>query len=326
MELITSLYKIMLLLSAVVILLGFSLNAVSNSNKNAFSKMLVIMALVNITSIFIYLLNLKAVMSPVWSSAIIFLDTIIIVLNLTIAQYVYLAKISDDTKFEKLIINLFGVTFISECILLFLIYFFNSQNNLFQIDNKGFLWIFIPLSLLMFWGTIIPAIRSFRFIKSKQSGLVQLCILLLLNMLNNVSGFYFYIIQFPSKEFSTTLNMIANLVFAYYFGYFLLSEYFKSKKKIPETHKGDLKVIYTWEIFKTHIGSWSEARSYLLQCLPDLVTYIEQYQLSDLEKIHLCLKKLKITSKEVADIMNVSSRSVETQRYRINKKIEAGKS
>ena len=174
----------------------------------------------------------------------------------------------------------------------------------------------------MLWGTIMPALRSFHFIKSGKIGLVKYSALLILNMINNFSGFYFYVVKFPSKEISTTINMVANIVFAYYFGYFLLSEYFNSKKKLPETHKGDLKVIYTWESFKTHIGNWNEARSYLLQCLPDLVTYIEQHQLSDLEKTHLCLKKLKITSKEVADIMNVSSRSVETQRYRINKKIE----
>lgn len=313
----------MLLLSAVVMFLGFSLNVGFNVNKSAFSKMLIIMSLVNIISISIYLLNPKAGASSEWSLALVFLNTLVIILNLVIARYVYLAKISDDSKFEKLIIHLFGVTFLSDCILLFLIYFFNRQNNLFQTDSKEFLWIYIPLSLLMIWGTIVPVINAFRFIKNKQSGFRQLNLLLLLNMLNNIIGFYFYIIQFPSKESSTILNMIVNLGFAYYFGYFLLSEYFKSKKKNPATPKEDIKVIYTWDNFKTHLGSWSEARSYLLQCLPELVTDIDHYKLSDLEKIHLCLKKLKITSKEVADIMNISSRSVETQRYRINKKIES---
>jgi DNA-binding CsgD family transcriptional regulator len=314
----------MLLLSAVVLLLGFSLNLGFNVNKTPLSKMLLIMSLANIISISIYLVNMKGGISSEQRMVHVFFDTTILLLNLIIARYVYMAKISDDSKLEKLIVNLFGVTFISDCILIFLIYFFKHENNIFEIDNNGFFWIYIPLSILMIWGTIIPSIRLIRFIKNKQSGFIQLTILLLLNMLNNVVGFYFYIIQFPSKETGTILNMISNLGFAYYFGYFLLSEYFKSKKKTSNLNKEDVKVIYTWTIFKTHIGSWNEARSYLLQYLPELVTDIEQYQLSDLEKIHLCLKKLKITSKEVADIMNISTRSVETQRYRINKKIESG--
>lgn len=323
MELITSLYKIMLLLSAVVMLLGFLLNAGFNINKNAFSKMLIIMSLVNIISITIYLLNPKAVVTSDWSLAFVFVEVTILILNLVIAKYVLFAKISDDSKFEKLIISLFGVTFISDCILIFLIFFFNCQNNFFKIDSKGFLWIYIPLSILMIWGTIIPAIKSTLLIKNKKAGNTQLSILLLLNMLNNIVGFYLYIIQFPSKETSTILNMVANLGFAYYFGYYLLSEYFNSKKNILEPRNNGLKAIYTWGDFKTHIGSWNEARSYLLQCLPELAKEVDKYQLSDLEKIHLTLKKLNITSKEVADLLNISGRSVETQRYRINKKIES---
>lgn len=315
----------MLVLAATVMLLGFVLNSLFNLHKNAFNKMLMLMSIVNVLSIIIYLFNFKSSFPANWSFIIVFFDITIIILNLIISKYVLSSFLPDDSNFEKLILNLFGVTFLSDCLFIFLIYLFKAQSNFFNISNPGFLWIYIPLTMLMLWGTILPAIKYTRILlKNKQNQSLQLCILLILNLFNNLAGLLFYTLEFPSKESSIIINMIANLGFGYYLGYLSLREYFVSKKRIqlPKQSAETNTLIYTWDEYKTHLGNWSEARSYLLKCLPSIVHEIEQFSLSDLEKVHTSLKKLKVTSKEAAEALNVSVRTVETQRYRISKKID----
>lgn len=320
MEQITALYKIMLLLSAVVMLMGFILNLGKIGRHPSFVKMLLILAVVNIISIADYLLNLRPSASSDLSIPLVFMNSIILILNLIVANYIYKCFEDMNTKYEKQIINLFIFTFLSECMFIFIVFFFKSDTSFFNVENKGFPYIFGFISALMIWGTIIPGVKSINKILQKKSD-THLLFLLVLNMLNNIIGLYFYSLKFPTSEFSIFLNMIANLAFAYYFGYYLLSEYFKLKKTVIDPDLKQQGPTYSWQELRNHLSHWSETRSYLMHCYPAIVIEVEKYQLSDLEKVHLILKLLNVKAKEVAVALNISIRAVEMQRYRIGKKI-----
>lgn len=320
MEQITGLYKIMLLLSAVVMLMGFVLNLGKIGRHPSYIKMLLILAAVNIISIADYLLNFKPSPDSDLSIPLVFLNSIILILNLIIANFIYKCHHDLNVKYEKQIINLFIYSFLSECVLIFLVYFFKSDNSFFNIENDGFPYIFGFISLLMIFGTLVPGVKSIRklILKIPEK---RFLFLIVLNMFNNLIGLYFYSLKIPSKEIGIILNMFANLVFAYYFGYYLLSEYFSLKKIANVADSKPQGQTYSWLELKNHLSHWSETRSYLIQCYPEMVTEVEKYQLSDLEKIHLILKLLNVKAKEVAHVLNISVRAVEMQRYRIGKKI-----
>ena len=278
------------------------------------------MAFVNVFSISIYLLDLKSILNKNWNLFYVFLDITIIVLNIVIGYFTYLSK-KRDNEFEKLILNLFGITFISDCIVIFLISYFQTDINMLDVNSVGFWWITAFLTLLMIFGTIFPAIRSYLMYRLNKKETLSLLIILGLNLINNLVGFYSLTTSFLSNNFGVFLNIVTNLVFSYYLGYYLLREYFIRKKESVFSNVIESTPIYTWDEFKKHLRNWKEARSYLIKHTPEIVTDIEKYQLTDLEKMHLSLRKLKVSSKDAAEALNVSNRTVETQRYRISKKI-----
>ena len=189
-----------------------------------------------------------------------------------------------------------------------------------KIEDFGGLRLFL---LLMVFGTILPTIRAYLLYRLNKNETSRLLIILSLNLINNLVGFYLLIAQTTSNEIGIFLNLITNLSFSYYLGYELLREYFIRNKISSFTNLNEITQVYSWDEFKKHLGNWNEVKSYLMKHRPETLIDVEHYQLTDLEKIHLCLKKLKVSSKDAAEVLNVSIRTIETQRYRIGRKISS---
>jgi len=314
----------MLLFSAVVMLMGFLLNIQNRSNANYYDRALNILTIANIISITSFLLNISASPDSLLSIILTLTNATILVLNITLAYYVFKARDCDSVSYAKLILRLFLISFASIFSFILLIYFSKSETGFFSMDNKLFPITYGFVVLLSIWGSVIPGIKSILSISKRESQYFQINILLILNMLNNAIGLFFFTLKFPSTDTSLIMNMLINLIFAYYLGYYLISRYFNTKKLSIGEDSNFISSDFKWDELKTHLKNWNETRSYLSHCAPALVLETEKHHLSDLEKIHYCLKKLRITSKDVSEAMNISSRSVEMQRYRINKKIKLG--
>ena len=322
MNWITYLYKLLLCLSASGLMIGFLVNILFNKNKSDFTKMLMFMAFVNFASISIYFLNLYIKLGENWNLFYIFLNATIVILNIIIGHFTFLAK-GGKNEFDKLILTLFGSTFIFDTVIIFLIAFFEAKNKILYTQNGGFWWFTTFFSLLMFFGTILPTIRAYLLYRLNKNETSRLLIILSLNLINNLVGFYLLIAQTTSNEIGIFLNLITNLSFSYYLGYELLREYFIRNKISSFTNLNEITQVYSWDEFKKHLGNWNEVKSYLMKHRPETLIDVEHYQLTDLEKIHLCLKKLKVSSKDAAEVLNVSIRTIETQRYRIGRKISS---
>ncbi len=311
----------MLLLSAFAMLLGFSLHVFTKGNKSAGLKMILVMSVANFVSIVAYLLNLKPVNGLSWSVAIIFLNAIILILNLVIGFYVRQLFYKKNSLYYKQILNLFILSFISSIVLLSIAYIFKTEYHFFDISSNGFIFMFACATGLFVFGSFIPAAKSSITIVKKGNLFAKIDLLIILNFLNNLIGLYFYTFKFPSKDSSIVLNMLVNLAFAYYLAYFLLSEHFSGKSFVKDSESNLTLNNYSWMELQKHLSHWSETRSYLVISNPHIIEIVDNAKLSDLEKIHYTLRLLNLKAKDVAHAMNISTRAVEMQRYRINKKL-----
>lgn len=311
----------MLLLSAFAMMLGFSLHIFSKSNKSAGLKMILLMTIANFVSIVAYLLNLKPMTGMSWSVAIVFLNAIILILNLVIGFFVRQLFYKKNSLYYKQVLNLFILSFISSIILLSFAYIFKTEFNFFDISSKGFIYMFVCASGLFVFGSLIPVLKSSVTIFKKGNLFAKIDLLIILNFLNNLIGLYFYTFEFPNKDSSIVLNMLVNLAFAYYLAYFLLSEHFTNKHLVKEGESVINLNYYSWLELQKHLSHWSETKSYLMSSNPDLIEIVDSAKLSDLEKIHYTLRLLNLKAKDVAHAMNISTRAVEMQRYRISKKL-----
>lgn len=279
--------------------------------------MVLIMAVVNLASMLFFLV------SPLFERKdiiAIFSESLIIVLNMIIGRYIYLLRYKTAKSFESRIKHLFLVGFVSVCVLLFVIFYFDAQNNFLIKDSEGFWPVYLLILLLMFWGTVIPGILSILKINKNDSYKNRLNWLLVINMLNNLIGLLLYKLGVFDSDIGLLANMAINLVFAYYYGIFMLSYFFTTARILPEHNKSNTSE-YSWQQLSTHLHHWSETRLYLKEFEPEIVEQVDKLPLSDLEKIHLTLKRLNIKGKDVANALNVSLRAVDMQRYRINKKL-----
>lgn len=321
MDVFKNLYQVLILFSAGVILLGMILNLRIGRQISAAMKMLLILAVVNLGSMAMFLFHAKPDPGEDASVVYIFLDSVILLLNLIIGRYVYVLHTNEKSRFESQIKNLFLVSFAAECIFLILIFGFGAEEEILALNNNAFPYIYSFLLLLMLWGSVIPGIRSLIPLFKKQQGDVRLYVLLVLNMLNNIVGLVLFSLRFPGENQALVANMLVNLLFAYYYGYYMISSYFESVKTGGNRNRSESSGIYNWPDLKTHLSHWSETKAYLNQFNPDLISRVDLYPLSDLEKIHCTLRLLNIKSKDIADAMHITTRAVEMQRYRINKKI-----
>lgn len=321
MDIIKDLYRVLILFSAGVILLGLILNLRLGKRISSSMKMLLILAVVNLASMAVFIFNIKSSSNSDLNIALVFIDSVVLILNLIIGRYVYQLHIMPTARFENQIKHLFLFSFVAECIFLILIFAFRAEANFFDTSQQGFLYIFLFILALLIWGSVIPGIRSLISMVRRQQGDKRIYILLVLNMLNNTIGLLFFALKFPNENAGLFTNMLINIIFAYYYGYYMISSYFELKKSGTENPIKASGEIYNWADLKKRLNHWSETKAYLNQFNPDLINKVDHCQLSDLEKTHYTLKLLNIKSKDIAEAMNISTRAVDMQRYRISKKI-----
>lgn len=321
MDVFKNLYQVLILFSAGVILLGMILNLRIGRRISADMKMLLILAVVNLSSMTVFLFHAKPVPGESFSVAYVFLDSLILLLNLIIGRYVFVLFTNEKNRFDAQIKHLFLLSFLAECIFLILIFGFRAESDFLNMQSDAFLYIYSFLLLLLLYGTIIPGVRSCVQLLKRNGSDRRLYVLLVLNMFNNIVGLVFFTLRFPDENSALVANMLINLIFAYYYGYYMISSYFESVKAGEKSSGPQSSGIYNWPDLKTHLSHWSETKAYLNQFDPDLISRVDACSLSDLEKIHYTLRLLNIKSKDIADAMHISTRAVEMQRYRINKKI-----
>ncbi len=321
MDVLENLYQVLILFSAGIILLGMILNLRIGRQISAAMKMLLILAVVNLGSMANFLLQAKPEPGENYSVLYVFLDSVILLLNLIIGRYVLALHTNAIISFEKQIKHLFLVSFVAECIFLFLIFGFRAENGFLNTEGEAFFYIFSFLLFFLVWGTVIPGIRSTRHLLKRSIGDSRLYMLLVLNMLNNIVGLVFFSVRFPDENAALVANMLMNLLFAYYYGYYMISSYFEAVKYGSKGFGIGSTGIYNWPDLKSHLNHWSETKAYLNQFDPKLIARVDACPLSDLEKMHYTLRLLNIKSKDIAEAMHISTRAVEMQRYRINKKI-----
>lgn len=320
MESILGLYRILIGVSAATLLLGLVLLSRSMLNQEIYKKQLYILGVVNLLSMLTFLFDINIGNAPGWKEAVILLETTILTTNMIMAFYVHKALMVHHASFPTQIKQLFFFTFVSICCYVTAFFIFGGEKGLLNVENGSFKLVFGLSSVLFLVGSFYPMLASLSPYIKKNGTHKDVRLLLILNGLNNTIGLFFYLLKWPNREVAFMLNIVSNLVFAYYLSYYFLSVFFEMrKKKVLEKEKGN--TVYTWKELKTKLVYWEEMKDYLHPFYPDMIEDADEKELSNLEKTHFVLKRLNIKAKDVADALNVSIKAVEMSRYRIRKKL-----
>jgi len=321
-ETFLGLYRILIAVSAGVLILGLLLLFKKIKDLDNSKKHLYILAVVNVISMLTFLFNIKNEYNNAWKEVVIFLNSAILVLNLTIGYFVYQSWNTPKLLFSKQIMKLFLISFLSICFIVIMYYSTGSKGSILDKSNNSFIGIYSFSILLYGIGSFIPAARVLKKSFRNNIKIPLILLLILLNGLNNSAGLIFYTLEIPNKESGVMINIIFNLLFAYAIGYYFLLEYFEGRKQI-KVALSDSKISFSWESMRLHLNYWGELKNYLNVFYPDIINEVDLLPLSELEKTHLVLKKLNIKAKDIAGAMNVSVKAIEMNRYRINVKLKS---
>ena len=316
------LYRVLIAVSAGALILGLLLLFKKLKDLDNSKKHLYILAVVNVISMLTFLFNFGNLYDSVWKEAVIFLDSAVLVLNLTMGYFVYQSWIKPELLFPKQIMKLFLVSFLSICLIVIMYYSTSGAGAILDKSNSAFIGIYGLSILLFFFGSLVPAARVLKSSFKDKVKIPQVLLLILLNGLNNTAGLIFFTLEIPNKQVGIIINIIFNLLFAYTIGYYFLSEYFEGKRQIKAIQSNSTSS-FSWESMRQHLTYWGELKDYLKIYYPDIIKEVDVLPLSELEKIHLVLKKLNIKAKDIADAMNVSVKAIEMNRYRINVKLKS---
>lgn len=317
----TSLYRILIGVSAAALLLGLILLAKKLSRLESYKKLLYIMAVANLISMLMFLFNLRLGLDTSWKEAIVFLETTVLVLNLVIAFFIVKPLEDHSGDFFQSVRRLFPTVFVSVVIYLTVYYLLESTGSIWNKKNESYFLIYGFSIVLYLFGSLYPAIRIIKtFIASKQKRYASL--LLILNGLNNTIGLLFFTMEIPNKEIAILLNIIFNVIFSYYMAFYFLSVYFDPKSGNHKELIQGSKELFSWAELKNRLNYWGEVKTYLNEFYPEVIQQVDELDLTELEKIHYALKQINIKAKDIASAMNVSVKAVEMSRYRIKRKLE----
>lgn len=322
METFLGLYRILVAVSAAALLLGLVLIVKNVPQLEKSKKHLFILAIVNFVSMMSFLFNLEKGYESSWSEAIVFINALILLLNMTVGYFVYVSLVKPQESFAQQIKSLFLISFISICIYTITYYISDSQGSLLNQSNSSFIYIYGYSLLLYSFGSLYPAVRS--GIDLIKSGIREKKIrfLLVLNGVTNTVGLVFFTLQIPNKETAVISNIVFNLLFSYYIAYYFLSIFFESKQSSTRRKEVKSTEAFSWEELSKHLNYWEELKDYLQDYSPEVIDEVNELDLTSNEKIHLTLKKLNIKAKDIATAMNISVKAVEMNRYRIKKKLD----
>ncbi|GAA0875178.1 hypothetical protein GCM10009118_15860 [Wandonia haliotis] len=317
-----SLYKILTGVSAAALLMGLILLFRSFKDLENSKKHLYILAIVNLISMLAFLFRVKAGYNTQWHEVVVLFDSSILVFNLIMGYFVYSA-LRTKQSFYKQIQYLFLSSFLAICILSFIYFLSGSTGQLLDNKSSSFLYVY-PFTLILYlFGSLYPGIMAIFRINNSSKENKNILVLLILNGLNNSIGLLLFSNKLPTPKIAIALNIIFNLVFAYYMAYYFLSVYFVSSKKNEQNKEKNFSETFSWNELKKHLTYWGEVKIYLMNYFPELIQEVDALELTELEKIHLTLKRLNIKAKDIASTMNVSVKAIEMNRYRIRKKLNS---
>lgn len=321
MEQLISLYRILISVSAAALLFGLILMTGRFVRLRNSQKQLYILAVVNLASMVLFLFGARSLYESNWKELILFIETLVLVLNFILAYFIQQSVSNKSISFANQAKQTFLVSFISVCVYFSIYYILGGDGRLLERNDSTFPWVFGFSLLLVSFGSFVPGIKALLiYFKGAFPIERKVCALVILNALNNMIGLVFFTLEFPNRSSSIVMNIVANLIFAYYLAYYFLSEFFKVKP--AETNTTQHSEEYNWNQLSKQLTYWNDTKAYLNKFYADLVKEVDELPLSDLEKTHLILKRLNIKSKDIANAMAVSVKAVEMQRYRIKKKLE----
>lgn len=322
MDQLISLYRILISVSAGALFFGLILMSgrfvlLRNSQKQLF-----ILAVVNLLSMALFLFGFRALYDTDWRELILFIETLVLVLNMIVAYFIQRSVSEPDTSFAQQVKQLFLISFVSVCVYFSVYYLTGGQGSLLDKQNSAFVWIYGLTMLLFVGGSLLPGVNAMRNFMDRSKAIdKRVSMLLIINAINNLVGLGLFIPELPNKSISVVLNIASNLLFGYMLAYYFLSEFFTVKPLKPTEEPHQLQD-FNWTELSEKLSYWNDAKAYLLKFYPDLVDEVDAESLSDLEKTHYALKRLNIKTKDIANAMSVSVRAVEMQRYRIKKKLQ----
>ena len=321
METFLGLYRILVAVSAAALMLGLVLLFKTLKELNNSKKHLYILAVVNVVSMLTFLFNFNNGYTSGWKEVIIFLESVVLVLNLIMGYFVYQSWEKPSVPFSKQIMTLFLVCFLSVCVYVTTYYATNSTGPIFDKNNTAFISIYSLSLFLYLFGSLVPAIKVVKQVLIDKQPLKMILLIVVINGLNNTVGLIFFVGEIPNKQTGIVLNIFFNLLFAYTMAYFFLSEYF-NRRKSTSNQQYARPSAFSWDNMRSHLNYWGELKDYLNDYYPEIIDEVDPLPLTELEKTHLVLKKLNIKAKDIANAMNVSVKAIEMNRYRIKRKLE----
>lgn len=322
MEQLQELYIILIGFFSLTLTLGIVLEISVFGLLKDNKKLLIILGIVNLLSMGELLLK-KALGISFSPQLSIINSSVILVLNLVLGMFVYQATSNPNKRFSDGVIRLFILSFLSVVLITILFTSIDGQGNLLNAENNSFIYVFLSLSGLLIYGSVIPGFLSLmQIFKTKTTK--NIYYLLVINAINNMVGLYIFTLQFPNRNASVIMNILSNLIFVFLLSYFFLKDYFEVRKKLTsfDEEVPNVKTNFSWNELKNHLSYWEETKDYLKESHSELIHSIDELPLSDLEKMHFLLKSLNIKTKDIAHALNVSVKAVEMNRYRIKKKLE----
>jgi energy-coupling factor transporter transmembrane protein EcfT len=125
---------------------------------------------------------------------------------------------------------------------------------------------------------------------------------------------------------SNLLVSVMTITLAVYTNWMFLFNKIKSKFEIINNNVEQEKIslpIYYLENINSEIKSWNDFKKYMLDDYPAIIEEIERLEfLSKTEKLYAALFIFDISHKEIADLLCVSLRTVETNFYRLRTKLK----
>ena len=180
------------------------------------------------------------------------------------------------------------------------------------------------LSPILPWLLTIPFIASF-LLKNIYSWVWVCLTVSLFSILNYVQHFQLL----DSKEIISSnyfeLFMTVNLILLIAFGLLIIMSWNLFYKKDKVSFKKDAIYIEEGEL-DYFIINWNFVKSKLINKYPEQIKFIDQqYYLTEHEKKYALINYLKIEPELIAEKLNVSKRTIETNLYRVRKKFKENK-
>lgn len=314
-----SLYKILIGVSAAALVFGLALMSGKISRFSTAYKNLYLLGIANLGSMLFLIFDLSQFANQ-FKGATVFFESLILIVNLIIAAFVVRSILKPNERFASSAIQLFTVVFISLVLLLSTYYILKANTSIYQLEGEVQYIFYVILAIVLLFGSLVPAILLIQYVLKTRTK-KHIHFLVIFHVISNVVGMLVLNPWGKYNEGFIVLNILFSLGLAYYLAYYFLSLYFKTSDLNQNAEKSRAST-FAWDDLKNKLSYWEELKSYMNQYNPEIIQEVDSLDLTELEKIHLTLKRLNIKAKDIASAMNVSVKAIEMNRYRLKRKLE----